>query len=116
LKKLEKILEVAAEYEKRLEEPPEDIKRKVEEIAVEIVMKVEREEGRIPRRMPEYMPYDIESIDPNTGEIRIIEVKGHSSTQVHAELTENEYKVAEREKDRYWLYIVYDIKTRTPKY
>lgn len=115
IEKAREILEVAAEYEKRLEEPPEDIKRKVEEIAVEIVMKVEREEGRIPRRMPEYMPYDIESIDPNTGEIRIIEVKGHSSTQVHAELTENEYKVAEREKDRYWLYIVYDIKTRTPK-
>ena len=87
----------------------EDLRREVEERAVEFVMRIERSEGRMPEIVPDREHYDIRSVDPSTGEIRIIEVKGHLKNEIHAELTHHEAELAERERDRYWLYIVYDI-------
>ncbi len=97
------------------EEIPEDIKKEIEKQAVEKVLSDERAEGRIPFLMPETGHYDIKSINPSTSEIRLIEVKGHKGLEIYAELTEDEAGVAEKEKDRYWVYIVYDIGSGRPK-
>ena len=94
---------------------PEEVKKEIEEKAVEVVLEEERKEGRIPERVPETEHYDVRSIHPSTGEIRLIEVKGHKKCEVYAELTDDEAKLAERESDKYWLYIVYDIGSGNPK-
>lgn len=98
------------------EEIPEEVKKEIEEKAVEIVMEIEKAEGRIPKRVPDKEHYDIRSVNPSTGEVRIIEVKGHKDLDVYGELTNREAKLAERERDRYWLYIVYDIGSGEPKH
>ncbi|MEM0328485.1 MAG: helicase-related protein [Thermoproteota archaeon] len=98
-----------------LSEASEEMKRKVEETAIGIVIEKEKEEGRIPERVAESEHYDIKSVNPETGEVRIIEVKGHAKPEVYAELTEDEAILAEKEGDRYWLYIVYDIASDNPK-
>jgi len=97
------------------EEAPEEIKKEVEEKALEIVMKTEKDEKRVPKRVPETEHYDVRSVDPSTGEVRLIEVKGHKGPEVYGELTENEAELAKKEHDRYWLYIVYDIGSEKPK-
>ena len=43
---------------------------------------------------------------PNSGEIRLIEVKGLSTVTGTILLTPNERRVAEDRRDCYWLYIV----------
>ena len=54
---------------------------------------------------PEKEPFDE---DPKTAtEVRFIEVKGRSAVGEVA-LTTNEYKTAERLKDDYWLYVVFN--------
>ena len=98
------------------EEVPEGVKKDIEEKAVKLVMEIEKEEGRIPKRVPDREHYDIRSIDPSTGDVRTIEVKGHKGLEVYGVLTDHEAKLAEREKDRYWLYIVYDIGSEKPKH
>ncbi|MGC9095461.1 MAG: DUF3883 domain-containing protein [Candidatus Bathyarchaeia archaeon] len=97
------------------EDVPEDVKRKIEKQAVEKVLADERAEGRLPFLVPETEHYDVRSVNPSTGEIRLIEVKGHNGLEIYAELTEDEAKLAAKEKERYWLYIVYDIGSGQPK-
>jgi superfamily II DNA or RNA helicase len=97
------------------EEIPEHVKEEIEKQAVEKVLADEKAEGRIPFLMPETEHYDIKSIHPSTGEIRLIEVKGHKGPEIYAELTEDEAEIAAKEKERYWLYIVYDIGSGQPK-
>ena len=94
---------------------PEDIKREIEKKAIEKVLADEKAEGRTPFLMPETEHYDIKSVNLSTGEIRLIEVKGHKGLEIYAELTEEEAKVAAKEKEKYWLYIVYDIGSGHPK-
>ncbi len=95
---------------------PEEVKRNAEERAIEVVMEVERKEGRVPERVDRWAHCDIVSRDPRTGEIlRFIEVKGHWGPSVYAELTEREVGLAKKEGDRYWLYVVYDIGSGQPK-
>ena len=96
-------------------EIPENLKKEIEKRAIEKVLSEEKAEGRIPFLMPETEHYDIRSVNPSTGEIRLIEVKGHEGLEIYAELTEGEAEVAEKEKDRYWVYIVYDIGSGRPK-
>jgi len=97
------------------EEIPEHVKREIERQAVEKVLADEKAEGRIPFLMPETEHYDVKSINPSTGEIRLIEVKGHKGLEIYAELTEDEAEFAAKEKEKYWLYIVYDIGSGQPK-
>ncbi len=97
------------------EDVPEEVKREIERQAIEKVLADERAEGRLPVLVPETEHYDIRSVNPSTGEIRLIEVKGHKGLEIYAELTENEAKVAAKEKERYWIYIVYDIGSGQPK-
>ena len=97
------------------EEIPEHVKREIERQAVEKVLADEKAEGRIPFLMPETEHYDVKSINPSTGEIRLIEVKGHKGLEIYAELTEDEAEFVAKEKEKYWLYIVYDIGSGQPK-
>ena len=99
-----------------IKEPLEEIRKEVEEKAVEVVMEVERAEGRIPVRVSEEEHYDIKSVDPLSKKVRIIEVKGHYGSEIYGELTDAEAKLAEKEGERYWLYIVYDIGSGEPKW
>ena len=50
--------------------------------------------------------YDLTSIDPKTGDLRLIEVKGLAAPTGTILLTPNERRVAEDRPDCYWLYIV----------
>ncbi|HLI46326.1 MAG TPA: helicase-related protein [Geobacterales bacterium] len=94
---------------------PEEVKREIEKQAIEKVLADERAEGRVPCVVSETEHYDIRSVSPSTGEVRLIEVKGHKGLEIYAELTEDEAEVAEKCKERYWLYIVYDIGSGYPK-
>ena len=94
---------------------PEELKKEVEEKAVQYVMEVERLEGRIPIRVSEQEHYDVKSVEPTTGIVRLIEVKGHSGSEVYGELTGPEAEFAREKGGDYWLYIVYDIGSGKPK-
>ncbi|OYT46227.1 helicase [Candidatus Bathyarchaeota archaeon ex4484_40] len=111
-----RLVKVAAEAGVSRLEVSEEEKRAVEEEAVRIVMEIERGEGRIPSTVPEKEHYDVKSVDPSTGEVRKIEVKGHKGLEIYGELTDDEAELARRERDKYWLYIVYDIGSGKPKY
>jgi superfamily II DNA or RNA helicase len=50
--------------------------------------------------------YDITSLDINSGELRLIEVKGVGAATGSVLLTPNERRVAEDRRDCYWLYVV----------
>jgi len=80
----------------------------IEKIAMEIAMKYEREKGRIPEDVSkEDRGYDILSKNPETGEVRFIEVKGRAKVGGVA-FTKNEYETAKRLADNYWLYVVFN--------
>jgi hypothetical protein len=97
------------------ESPPEELKREIEEKAIQYVMEIEKSEGRIPIRVSETEHYDIKSTEPAIGDVRFIEVKGHSGPDVFGELTEDEAKLAREKGEAYWLYIVYDVGSGNPK-
>jgi len=96
------------------EEISGEIKKKIEEAAMEFVMKMEEREGRKPDKSPAERGehYDIYSYDPRTGEERYIEVKGHAGLQIFGELTSKEFEFAKEKKENYWLYIVINITKR----
>ena len=50
--------------------------------------------------------YDLTSLDINSGELRLIEVKGIGAPSGTVLLTPNERRVAEDRRDCYWLYVV----------
>jgi len=50
--------------------------------------------------------YDLTSLDLNSGELRLIEVKGLGAEIGTILLTPNERRVAEDRRDCYWLYVV----------
>jgi hypothetical protein len=56
--------------------------------------------------------YDITSLDLNSGELRLIEVKGLAEATGTILLTPNERRVAEDRRDCYWLYIVTNCGTK----
>ena len=55
--------------------------------------------------------YDLTSLDLNSGELRLIEVKGIGESTGTVLLTPNEKRVAEDRRDCYWLYVVTDCKS-----
>ena len=89
--------------------PPPIAVEVVERRAMEVAMDYERRAGRMPEDVSRYEHYDIKSVDLKTGEVRYIEVKGRADADLKIELTEAEFEVAKRLRDRYWLYIVYNI-------
>jgi superfamily II DNA or RNA helicase len=78
-----------------------------EAIAMQVVMEHERSLGRQVHDVHEKnLGYDVTSLDPSSGELRLIEVKGLGGATGTVLLTPNERRVAEDRRDCYWLYIV----------
>lgn len=79
--------------------------------AVRVVMDVERRNGREPVRVSEEEHYDVKSIAKDSydriTEERIIEAKLKEKNQLWFELEEREVEVAEKMRDKYWVYLVY---------
>jgi len=95
--------------------PPPNIIEEVEKKAMEYAMEFERRSQREPEDVSKREHYDIRSVDPKTGEIRFIEVKGRWTLDIAAELTEEEYNFGRSVSDNYWLYIVYGLSTSNPR-
>ncbi|MFQ6614237.1 MAG: protein NO VEIN domain-containing protein, partial [Fidelibacterota bacterium] len=78
-----------------------------EEIAMRVTMEYEEAHGRKVHDVHEKnLGYDLTSLDPDSGELRLIEVKGLAAAAGTILLTPNEQRVAEDRRDCYWLYIV----------
>jgi predicted GIY-YIG superfamily endonuclease len=78
-----------------------------EAIAMRVVMEHEQNQGRQVYDVHEKnLGYDVTSLDLNSGELRLIEVKGLGAETGTILLTPNERRVAEDRRDCYWLYIV----------
>lgn len=87
---------------RRLQPKPE-----TENTAMNVVMEYEKSQGRQVYDVHEKnLGYDITSLDINSGELRLIEVKGLANETGSILLTPNERRVAEDRRDCYWLYIV----------
>jgi superfamily II DNA or RNA helicase len=87
----------------------------VEETAMRTVMEYERSQGRVVHDVHEKnLGYDLTSINLNSGELRLIEVKGIGHKTGDVMLTPNEHRVAEDRRDCYWLYVVTDCKSEEP--
>jgi superfamily II DNA or RNA helicase len=87
----------------------------VEAIAMREAMAHELREGRVVTDVHEDdLGYDLRSIDPSSGELRMIEVKGLGAAEGNIILTPNEHRVAEDRRDCYWLYVVTECKSDKP--
>lgn len=83
----------------------------VEAIAMRVAMEYEKEKDRQVHDVHEKnFGYDLTSLDLNSGELRLIEVKGIGESTGNVLLTPNEKRVAEDRRDCYWLYVVTDCK------
>ena len=75
--------------------------------AMRVVMAYEAAQGREVRDVhQENLGYDVRSLDLQSGELRLIEVKGLAGSAGSILLTPNERRVAEDRRDCYWLYVV----------
>ena len=75
--------------------------------AMRTVMDYEMAQGRQVFDVHEQnLGYDITSLDLNSGELRLIEVKGLGAASGSILLTPNERRVAEDRRDCFWLYVV----------
>lgn len=87
----------------------------IERIAMEEALRYEREHGREPEDIHlENLGYDIRSKENGT-KYRYIEVKGRAGEGAIA-LTPNEWLMAQRLEQEYWLYVVVNIATRPELY
>ena len=87
---------------KRLRPNPE-----TEMIAMLVVMDHEKSQGRLVEDVhTKNLGYDVTSLDTQSGELRLIEVKGLAAATGTILLTPNERRVAEDRRDCYWLYVV----------
>ncbi|MGH7915875.1 MAG: helicase-related protein [Candidatus Binataceae bacterium] len=78
-----------------------------EAIAMRVAIEHERAAGRQVSDVHERdLGYDVTSLDTNTGELRLIEVKGLAGDEGVVALTPNEKRTAEDRRDCYWLYVV----------
>jgi superfamily II DNA or RNA helicase len=83
--------------------------------AMQTVIAYETAQGRhIEDVHDKNLGYDLTSLDPQSGELRLIEVKGLGAVTGSVLLTPNERRVAEDRRDCYWLYVVTDCNT-TPR-
>lgn len=78
-----------------------------EAIAMHVAQEYERTRGRLVQDVStQNLGYDLTSLDPASGELRLIEVKGLGAATGTVLLTPNERRVAEDRRDCYWLYVV----------
>lgn len=84
-----------------------------EATAMRVVMEYETAQGHQVYDVHEKnLGYDVTSLDVNSGELRLIEVKGLGAPTGTILLTPNERRVAEDRPDCYWLYIVTNCATQ----
>ncbi|MEW5806138.1 MAG: helicase-related protein [Acidobacteriota bacterium] len=84
-----------------------------EATAMQVVIEFEKNQGRQVYDIHEKnLGYDVTSLNINTGELRLIEVKGLAGAAGTILLTPNERRVAEDRRDCYWLYIVTSCSTK----
>ena len=89
---------------KNLKVNPETEKR-----AMDAVTAFEIANGRVPEDVSlQNLGYDISSLHPASGELRLIEVKGIGAATGTVFLTPNERRVADDRRDCYWFYVVTD--------
>ena len=75
--------------------------------AMRVVMEYETAQGRkVEDVHKKNLGYDVTSLDPQSGELRLIEVKGLAAAKGSILLTPNERRVAEDRPDCFWLYVV----------
>ena len=75
--------------------------------AMQVVMEYENAQGRRVYDVHEKnLGYDVTSLDLQSGELRLIEVKGLAGATGSILLTPNERRVAEDRPDCFWLYVV----------
>ena len=85
-----------------------------EATAMRVVMDHEQAAGRQVFDVHEKnLGYDITSLDVNSGELRLIEVKGIGADAGSVLLTPNELRVAQDRRDCYWLYVVTNCNTKS---
>ncbi len=78
----------------------------IEQVGMQVAMAFERQQGRCPEDVSaQCLGYDVRSTDAATGAVRYIEVKARAQTGAVA-LTPNEWVMAQRFGDEYWLYVV----------
>ena len=86
-----------------------------EAIAMRVATEHEQSHGRVVEDVSEKnLGYDLTSIDTNSGELRLIEVKGIGASTGTVCLTPNEKRVAEDRPDCFWLYVVSNCKSESP--
>jgi superfamily II DNA or RNA helicase len=86
-----------------------------EATAMRVAMEYERAQGRAVADVHEKdLGYDLTSLDTNSGELRLIEVKGLAASGGEIILTPNEHRVAEDRRDCYWLYVVTNCRMDNP--
>ena len=89
--------------------------RETERKAIETVIAYEQARGcKIEDVQDQNLGFDLRSLHPLTGELRLIEVKGIGAATGTIFLSPNEKRIAEDRRDLYWLYIVTHCDT-TPK-
>jgi hypothetical protein len=77
----------------------------IERVGMELALRYEREQGREPEDVSaQALGYDIRSVDA-AGNCRYIEVKARAKSGAIA-LTPNEWLMANRLGDEYWLYVI----------
>ena len=89
----------------------------VESAAMRVAINYEQQAGRHVEDVHESdLGYDLSSVDPGSGELRLIEVKGVGEVRVDQSiiLTPNEHRIAEDRRDCYWLYVVTGCKYDEP--
>ncbi len=83
-----------------------------EDIAMRVATEYEQAQGRQVFDVHEKnLGYDLTSLDVNSGELRLIEVKGLGAPSGTILLTPNERRIAEDRRDCYWLYVVTNCAT-----
>jgi len=86
-----------------------------EAVAMRVAIEHEEKQGRVVTDVHEKnLGYDITSINTQSGELRLIEVKGIGAHTGTVCLTPNEKRVAEDRPDCYWLYVVSNCKSPSP--
>jgi superfamily II DNA or RNA helicase len=90
--------------------------REIEQIGMNFVMQYERENGRNPEDVSKQnLGYDVRSYDEKNNQYRYIEIKARAREGDIA-LTPNEWLMAQRFKDEYWLYVVVNAKSNPKLY
>jgi hypothetical protein len=88
-------------------EPSEEERARIDQLAIDAVVEAERALGRIPTVMPHFHPgYDIESLDPKTGRLLFLEVKGKTKGVNTVTVSRNQILYALNKPDDFILAIV----------